>query len=142
MLLGSALAGQAFANSPVAAVHALAYPLGGIFHIPHGLSNALILPHVLKFNAPNCMAAYAELSVTIFPELTHLDEQQRVEKFILKIAQLSKDLGLETTLREVGVKETDLQTLAKEAMKQTRLLVNNPRTVDEDVALRIYQEAF
>ena len=52
MLLGSMLAGQAFANSPVAAVHALAYPIGGHFGVPHGLSNALVLPHVLRFNAP------------------------------------------------------------------------------------------
>jgi alcohol dehydrogenase class IV len=142
MLLGSALAGQAFANSPVAAVHALAYPLGGVFHIPHGHSNALILPHVLKFNAPNCMAAYAELSVCVFPELSALDEESRVEQFINKIASLSEELGLEATLRDVGISESDLPMLAKEAMKQTRLLVNNPKEVDEDVALSIYQQAF
>lgn len=142
MLLGSALAGQAFANSPVAAVHALAYPLGGVFHIPHGHSNALILPHVLKFNAPNCMAAYAELSVCVFPELSALDEESRVDLFINKIASLSEELGLEATLRDVGISESDLPMLAKEAMKQTRLLVNNPKEVDEDVALSIYQQAF
>ncbi len=67
MLLGSMLAGQAFANSPVAAVHALAYPIGGRFHVPHGLSNALVLPHVLAFNAPIAAAAYAELAPHIFP---------------------------------------------------------------------------
>lgn len=142
MLLGSALAGQAFANSPVAAVHALAYPLGGIFHVPHGLSNALILPHILKFNASHCLTAYADLSLSIFPELSQLDAAPRVDQFIAKMAQLCKDLGLETTLREVGVRESDLPILAKEAMKQTRLLVNNPREVDETVALDIYQQAF
>ncbi len=142
MLLGSALAGQAFANSPVAAVHALAYPLGGVFHIPHGHSNALILPHVLKFNASSCMAAYAELSVCVFPELDILVEQSRVEQFINKIASLSEELGLEATLRDVGISESDLPMLAKEAMKQTRLLVNNPKEVDEAVALSIYQQAF
>ena len=67
MLLGSMLAGQAFANSPVAAVHALAYPIGGTFHVPHGLSNALVLPHVLRFNAPDAAHLYAEIAVGRFP---------------------------------------------------------------------------
>ena len=69
MLLGSMLAGQAFANSPVAAVHALAYPIGGTFHVPHGLSNALVLPHVLRFNAPEAAQLYAEIAADAFPEL-------------------------------------------------------------------------
>ncbi|NVK18468.1 MAG: iron-containing alcohol dehydrogenase [Methylocystaceae bacterium] len=143
MLLGSTLAGQAFANSPVAAVHALAYPLGGIYHIPHGLSNALVLPHVMAFNAPNCQDAYAELAPFIFPELQNeTDKAVRVDKLVSMIAQLSKDLGLETTLREMDIKEDALATLASEAMKQTRLLVNNPREVDEKAALEIYKQAF
>lgn len=78
MLVGAMLAGQAFANSPVAAVHALAYPIGGMFHIPHGLSNALILTHVMRFNAPECSQAYAELAPHAFPELEELGEQARV----------------------------------------------------------------
>ena len=69
MLLGSMLAGQAFANSPVAAVHALAYPIGGTFHVPHGLSNALVLPHVLRFNAPEAAMLYAEIAADAFPAL-------------------------------------------------------------------------
>src|SRR5690606_7241820 len=69
MLLGSMLAGQAFANSPVAAVHALAYPIGGTFHIPHGLSNALVLPHVLRFNAREAAHLYAEIASDAFPLL-------------------------------------------------------------------------
>ena len=69
MLLGSMLAGQAFANSPVAAVHALAYPIGGTFHVPHGLSNALVLPHVLRFNAPDAAHLYAEIAADAFPSL-------------------------------------------------------------------------
>ncbi|WP_417793337.1 iron-containing alcohol dehydrogenase [Terasakiella pusilla] len=143
MLLGSTLAGQAFANSPVAAVHALAYPLGGIYHIPHGLSNALVLPHVMAFNAPNCLNEYAELAPYVFPELaTVTDLQDRVDQFIQRTAQLSRDLGLQTTLREMNIEESALETLASEAMKQTRLLVNNPRDVDEQAALDIYRAAF
>lgn len=143
MLLGSTLAGQAFANSPVAAVHALAYPLGGIYHIPHGLSNALVLPHVMAFNAPNCLDEYSALAPCIFPQLAKIsDPKERVDQLITQIAQLSKDLGLQTTLREMNIGEDALATLASEAMKQTRLLVNNPREVDEQAALEIYRSAF
>ncbi|KZK87926.1 1,3-propanediol dehydrogenase [Pseudovibrio sp. W64] len=141
MLLGSMLAGQAFANSPVAAVHALAYPIGGIFHVPHGVSNALVLPHVMRFNLPTCAQAYAELAPLVFPELSEIPADNRGSVFADRLAELSKVLGVETTLREVGIGEQDVVNLASEAMKQTRLLVNNPREVDEDSALKIYQQA-
>lgn len=142
MLLGSMLAGMAFTNSPVAAVHALAYPLGGHFHVPHGLSNALVLPHVLEFNMPEAEALYAELAPIMFPELTGKSHAQQIDGMLKGIAAYSPDLGLETTLREVGVKEEDLTMLAEDSMKQTRLLVNNPREVTYEDALRIYTAAF
>lgn len=143
MLLGSMLAGQAFANSPVAAVHALAYPIGGIFHVPHGLSNALILPHVLRFNAPDAAGLYAEIAVDVFPALKEeRDVQRRCAAFIEGLSVLSQRLGLQTTLREVGIGEADLPRMAKDAMKQTRLLVNNPREVTEADALAIYRAAW
>lgn len=142
MLLGAMLAGQAFANSPVAAVHALAYPIGGIFHVPHGLSNALVLPHVMRFNASACADAYATLAPDAFPDLASVPEAQRVDEFINRLEALSADIGLEQTLREVGIGETDLPIMAANAMKQTRLLVNNPREVSEADALAIYQAAY
>lgn len=143
MLLGSMLAGMAFANSPVAAVHALAYPIGGIFHIPHGLSNALVLPHVLKFNAPEAASEYAELAPHIFPELDKSEGSQAIcAEFIDRLSQLSAKLGLETKLREVGIGEEHLERMAADAMKQTRLLVNNPRDVTQDDALAIYRAAW
>ncbi|WP_312797112.1 iron-containing alcohol dehydrogenase [Tianweitania sp.] len=143
MLLGSMLAGQAFANSPVAAVHALAYPIGGTFHVPHGLSNALVLPHVLRFNAPDAAHLYAEIAGDAFPEL--VDEpstQGKTAGFIDALAALSKRLGLPQRLRDVGITEADLPKLASDAMKQGRLLVNNPRPVTESAALAIYKAAF
>ncbi|WP_203298872.1 iron-containing alcohol dehydrogenase [Marinobacter sediminum] len=142
MLLGAMLAGQAFANSPVAAVHALAYPIGGIFHVPHGLSNALVLPHVMRFNASACADAYATLAPDAFPDLASVPEAQRVDEFINRLEALSADIGLEQTLREVGIGETDLPVMAADAMKQTRLLVNNPREVSEADALAIYRAAY
>lgn len=143
MLLGSMLAGQAFANSPVAAVHALAYPIGGTFHIPHGLSNALVLPHVLRFNAPDAASVYAEIAADAFPELAaEQGAQGRCAAFIEKLAGLSAKLGLQPRLRDVGIGEEHLAGMASDAMKQTRLLVNNPREVNEADALSIYRAAW
>ncbi len=142
MLLGSLLAGQAFANSPVAAVHALAYPIGGHFHVPHGLSNALVLAHVLRFNLPEASHVYAEIAADVFPELSSVSAEKRAEAFVEKLADLSRELGVPQTLREVNITEEDLPLLARDAMKQTRLLVNNPRKVTEADALAIYKAAY
>ena len=140
MLLGSMLAGMAFANSPVAAVHALAYPIGGIFHVPHGLSNALVLPHVLRFNAAERENGSAELYAQLAPH-AFPDVGSDCDAFIERLARLSADLGLETRLSQVGVTETDLPRMAADAMKQGRLLVNNPREMREADALAIYEAA-
>ncbi|WP_036484900.1 iron-containing alcohol dehydrogenase [Nitratireductor basaltis] len=143
MLLGSMLAGQAFANSPVAAVHALAYPIGGTFHVPHGLSNALVLPHVLRFNAPDAAHLYAEIARDAFPNLGEGEGAQALcSAFIEELAALSKRLEMPTRLREVGIGEVHLPKLASDAMKQQRLLVNNPREVREDDAAAIYRAAW
>ncbi|WP_287028728.1 iron-containing alcohol dehydrogenase [Pseudomonas sp. UBA6310] len=143
MLLGACLAGQAFANSPVAAVHALAYPLGGHFHIPHGLSNALVLPHVLRFNAPAASAHYAELAPLLLGErLQAGSAESLVEQFIAELAALNARHGLPSRLRDANVPEAMLERLAADAMLQTRLLVNNPREVSEADALAIYRAAY
>ncbi|WP_431324720.1 iron-containing alcohol dehydrogenase [Rhizobium sp. YTU87027] len=143
MLLGSMLAGQAFANSPVAAVHALAYPIGGTFHVPHGLSNALVLPHVLRFNAPDAASIYAEIAADAFPDLSsEQGDHGRCAAFIERLAKLSAKLGLQPRLRDVGIGEEYLADMARDAMKQTRLLVNNPRNVSEADALAIYKAAW
>ncbi|MBT8001111.1 MAG: iron-containing alcohol dehydrogenase [Planktomarina temperata] len=142
MLLGSMLAGQAFANSPVAAVHALAYPIGGHYKVPHGLSNALVLPHVLRFNAQVAPEAYAELLPHVFPDLPAMNVAEAAMKFAQGMADLSQACGLEQGLREMGIAREVLPKLARDAMNQTRLLVNNPRPVDEASAMQIYEAAW
>jgi alcohol dehydrogenase class IV len=139
MLLGSMLAGQAFANSPVAAVHALAYPIGGHFGVPHGLSNALVLPHVLRFNAGACEAAYAELAPHAFPEL---EGRATADAFVEALASLSGKVGLQPRLRDVGIPQEAVPMMAEDAMKQTRLLVNNPRPLTVEDARAIYEAAW
>lgn len=135
MLVGAMLAGQAFANAPVAAVHALAYPLGGHFHIPHGLSNSLVLPHVLKFNEEAAAHEYAALSA-------HMGQEASAGAFFRWIDQIIDETGVEHRLREVGISHGDIPMLAEDAMKQTRLLVNNPREVTIDDARAIYEAAW
>jgi alcohol dehydrogenase class IV len=142
MLLGSMLAGQAFANAPVAAVHALAYPIGGQFGVPHGLSNALVLAHVMRFNAPACAAAYCELAPHAFPELAGAAGQRGAESFVEALVALSADIGLQPRLRDVGIPGDAIPMLAEDSMKQTRLLVNNPREVRLEDARAIYEAAW
>ena len=142
MLLGAMLAGQAFANAPVAAVHALAYPLGGHFHIPHGLSNALVLPHVLRFNAGVAETHYAELGDALVPQLANqASAAEKTSAFIEYLEGQIAATRLPMRLRDHGIGEGDLALLAADAMLQTRLLTNNPRELVEADALAIYQRA-
>ncbi|RNF33606.1 iron-containing alcohol dehydrogenase [Paracoccus methylarcula] len=141
MLLGSMLAGMAFANAPVAAVHALAYPLGGHFHIPHGHSNALVLPYVLEFNMPEARAQYAELAPLVFPELEAMGEAARAEGLARGFRELGPALGMTSRLGEMGISHNHLPMLAADAMKQERLLINNPREMTYEAALEIYTQA-
>jgi alcohol dehydrogenase len=141
LLLGALLAGQAFANAPVAAVHALAYPLGGHFGLPHGLSNALVLPHVLRFNAVAAASAYAPLADALLPGLEGGD-QRRAQAFIAHVEALVGATGLPMRLRDHGVDAHALPRLARDAMLQTRLLVNNPRALEEADALALYERAY
>lgn len=142
MLLGACLAGQAFANAPVAAVHALAYPLGGHYHIPHGLSNSLVLPYVMRFNAPAASELYAELAPIIMGHHVEGHADTVTEALITHIEKLIVDLGLPNTLKHMDIPESDLPMLASDGMKQQRLLINNPREVTEADALAIYQAAY
>jgi len=141
MLLGATLAGQAFANAPVAAVHALAYPIGGLFHVAHGLSNALVLPHVLHFNLPAAAPLYAELADIVLPAPGRSIEAG-AQALVDWAAGLATSTGIESRLRDVGIGTKDLSTLATEAMLQTRLLGNNPRPLQLEDAMRIYQAAY
>ena len=140
MLLGACLAGQAFSNAPVAAVHALAYPIGGIFHVPHGLSNSLVLPHVLRFNASHAAHLYAELADIVVPGSGGSPEA-RTEALIAAMQQIAARTGIQTRLQEMGILEADLDRLADDAMLQTRLLGNNPREITRADARAIYAAA-
>ena len=142
MLLGACLAGQAFANAPVAAVHALAYPLGGHYHIPHGLSNSLVLPSVLEFNAASATELYAELADIVVGAPVPGSAEAKTAAMIAALRSLIDDVALPATLQAAGVDENKLELLAEDAMLQQRLLVNNPRAVAYEDALAIYRAAY
>ena len=142
MLLGACLAGQAFANAPVAAVHALAYPLGGHFHIPHGLSNALVLIQVMNFNLSHCADLYAELAPSFSDSISLNGNDEAVSQALFSyLASLIKQLKLPVNLAEMGIDKSDINILAQDAMLQTRLLVNNPKSVTIEDVLNIYHKA-
>lgn len=142
MLLGAHLAGLAFSNAPVAGVHALAYPLGGLHHLPHGLTNALMLRHVLGHNLEAAREHYAELAEIVDPDCVVQGSQARAAVFIERLAALAQRSGLALRLRDHGIAFDEAPTLAREAMRQTRLLVNNPCEITESDAQRLYEAAW
>ena len=140
MLLGACLAGMAFTNAPVAGVHALAYPIGARFHVPHGLSNALMLAPVMRFNHPVAHPLYAQLSEIVLPSVTGSSQEKSLQ-LIDYFSALAADLGIPVSLSEVGISAADTDQLAQDAMLQTRLLINSPREITLHDAAALYLEA-
>ncbi|QWE12986.1 iron-containing alcohol dehydrogenase [Polynucleobacter sp. AP-Titi-500A-B4] len=140
MLLGACLAGMAFTNAPVAGVHALAYPIGARFHVPHGLSNSLMLAPVIRFNIDVAHSMYAELGQIIKPGLkgSSIEQASQLADYL---GSLAGELGLPQKLLEVGITERDIDQLAQDAMLQTRLLMNSPREITLKDAATLYREA-
>jgi len=125
-----------------AAVHALAYPLGGEFHVAHGVSNAVLLPHVLEFNLPAAPARYADIAVALGVERRQQDDLQIAQQGVQKVAELSRRCGIPAHLAEFGIPETAIERMARAAMTVTRLLERNVRTVTEQDCRDIYRKAF
>ncbi len=139
MLEGSLLAGQAFANAGVTAVHAFAYPLGGEFHVPHGVSNAVMLCAVLRFNMIANLKKFAALGRLLCPDVTSTDSKVVAEAGIHFLEGLIVDLQLPRTLQELHVPQDAIPRMAEGVMKVTRLLANNPRKITLEDAKKIYQ---
>lgn len=142
VLSGAMIAGLAFLNSPVGAVHALAYPLGGHFHVPHGLSNALILPHILRFNAEAGASYYAALAPALLPDPTFASPQAASVAFVEEVEAIIVDIGLERRISRLGVSEADIPVLVEDASRIDRLLLNNPRKIERNDIEAIYRQAF
>jgi alcohol dehydrogenase class IV len=141
LALGSLYGGLCLGPVNTAAVHALSYPLGGEFHIPHGLSNAILLPSVMKFNMPANVKRYAEVAIAMGCEPGKNDEEtaQRGVDFIY---QLAAAVGIPDKLTALGIPQTAVDGMAKAAMQVQRLLKNNPREVTEQDARDIYNSLY
>lgn len=139
--LGSMYGGLCLGPVNTAAVHALSYPIGGEYHISHGLSNAILLPSVMRFNMSANVRKYAEVALACGVE-SGANDEETAEKGIEFITELSKDCGIPTTLTEIGIPETAVGHMAKAAMNVQRLLKNNPRPVTEADAKAIYESLY
>ncbi|WP_375282856.1 iron-containing alcohol dehydrogenase [Marinicauda pacifica] len=133
MLLGAMLAGQAFSNSPCAGVHAMAYPLGGIFHVPHGLSNSVVLPPVLRFNASAVEDQYTEISA-------RLGLKPGSAGLIDEMERIAEAVGIERRLSQLGISHNDVPRMAEDVAANDRLLPNNPREMTYDDIVAMYEE--
>ncbi|MCC5932763.1 MAG: iron-containing alcohol dehydrogenase [Candidatus Cyclonatronum sp.] len=141
MLLGSFYAGIAFTNAGVAAVHALAYPLGGLYDVPHGVANSMLLPYVMQFNKPACAGRYHELA-RITGIIETEDAPSGADALIRYIKQLSRDIGIPEGLHRVNIPELAIPGMAQSAAGIKRLMDNNPRPVTALDAEQIYRHAY
>ncbi len=141
MLEGSLLAGMAFANAGVTAVHAFAYPIGAEFHIPHGVANSMMLAPVMEFNMIGSLVKFAHMAEIFGEDVLGLSRRHAAAVFVEALRTLAMDLKVPTQLREFGVTEKDIPSLAQGVMKVTRLLANNPRELKVEDAEEIYLRA-
>ena len=139
--MGSLLGGFCLGPVNTAGVHALSYPLGSMFHLAHGLSNALLLPYVMEFNIPASPKRYADVAIALGSDRKENDEAT-ANAGVQKIRELIKTCGIPATLKEVNVPESAIPQMAVDAMKIQRLLQNNPREITEQDAINIYKAAY
>ena len=139
--LGSVYGGICLGPVNTAGVHALSYPLGSMYHLPHGLSNALLLPYVMEFNIEACACRYAKVAIALGCEQKEND-LATARSGVEKIKKLIVDCGLPLRLRDVSVEFDAIPEIARDAMKIQRLLKNNPREITLDDAIAVYNEAY
>jgi alcohol dehydrogenase class IV len=141
MAVGSLFGGFCLGPVNTAAVHALSYPLGGRYHVPHGISNTLLLPHVLHFNLPSAVKRYADIAIALGAERSSTDEQTALHG-IEVLEHLARDAGIPLRLRDWNVPHSAIEEMAIGAMEVTRLLRNNPREITLEDAIAIYEAAY
>ena len=140
MLLGAYYGGVAIAGSGTTAVHALSYPLGGRYHIPHGVSNAILFSGVMRFNRQACKGRLAALCDSVYPEHAGKTEESKADTIIQRIAEIVKNTEIPLSLKSFGIKESDLDDLVLAGSKQERLLVNNMKELSLDDIRAIYRQ--
>jgi alcohol dehydrogenase class IV len=142
MAIGSFYAGIAIANSGVTAVHALAYPLGGQFHVAHGVANGLLLPYVMEFNAMGSIPRFSDIARLMGENVEHLTSLEQAYHAAKAVKSLYRDLKIPQSLTDLGIPKDAIPDMAKAAMEVTRLMGNNPRSMTAEDAEKIYESAF
>jgi alcohol dehydrogenase len=142
MALGSLYGGMCLGSVNTAAVHALAYPLGGTYNVPHGVANALLLPYVMRFNLIADYDKFGKLAVALGERIDGLSGCQAAEAAVTAVQRLCRDIGIVSRLRELDIPESAIPSMAEAAMQVTRLLRNNPRAVRQVDAEAIYRAAW
>ena len=142
MALAATYGGMCLGSVNTTAVHALAYPLGGTFHIPHGVANSLLLPYVMVFNLPASLERYAEIARALGERTEHLSLRDSAQRAVEAVRDLAQDVEIPMRLRDLDIPRKAIPDMAAAAVQVTRLMKNNPRRVTVEDAQRIYEEAF
>jgi alcohol dehydrogenase class IV len=142
MALASLFAGIGFTNAGLGAVHAMSFPLGGKFHVPHGMANATLLPHVMEFNAKSNFTKFKHIAEMMGEDVLGLSEREAALRSVTAVKELCADVGIPSSIKEFGVKESDLKQMSVDTLKIQRLLSGNPRRVSEEDALEILKNAY
>ena len=141
MALAQYIAGMAFSNCGLGIVHSMAHQLGAVYNTPHGLANTLLLPTVMRFNGEVCANDFREILCHIGrPDAKDLNDQDVINTFVWKIEELSKAIGINQTIKDVGCREEDLEMLADKAMEDP-CRPGNPRETTKEDFIRLYREA-
>ena len=135
------IAGMGFSNVGLGIVHSMAHSLGAFFDTPHGVANALLLPHVLKFNGQVCPELYKNMGRAFGLDMNNLSDEEAVDKVVEAVKELSKKLGIPQTLREIGIPQEMITSLANQAINDP-CTPGNPRDVTVEDIISIYQEAY
>ena len=142
MALGQYVTGMAFSNVGLGVVHGMAHPLSAFYNTPHGIANAVLLPYVMEFNAPNTGTKFREIARAMgVKKVDEMKQAEYREAAIKAVKKLSKDVGIPKTLKEIGVKKEDLEALAEAAMADV-CTGGNPRPCTKELVLKVYQKAY
>jgi alcohol dehydrogenase class IV len=142
MATASLMAGMAFGNAGVGAVHALAYPLGGRFNIAHGVSNALLLPYVMEWNKTACVERFRDIAEAMGLRVANLSDKDAADQAVVAMADLCAAVDIPSGLRSFNVPEDAIPAMAEEASKIDRLMRNNPRKLTAADIEKIYRAAY
>lgn len=142
MAAASLMAGMAFGNAGVGAVHALAYPLGGRFNIAHGVSNALLLPYVMAWNKMACVERFRDIAEAMGLRVTDLSDKDAADQAVQAMADLCAAVDIPSGMRSFNVPEEAIPAMAEEASKIDRLMRNNPRKLTAADIEKIYRAAY